>query len=180
MASRLAYRITELICGSVSGEDLRDAERRIPGGDSSAREARSRHVRVQGRDQGGAVVVGAIVEVENTGTSARRSAVSDQEGAYTVPNLEPGPYKISITAPGFRVSQYSVELLARQTVRIDGAMYVSSQAAVVDVVDAAPVVNSDVSLHCRDKDRTRAQRTADSNPTIVMSILESGDTCPGR
>jgi hypothetical protein len=62
-----------------------------------------------------------------------------------VPNLEPGPYKISITAPGFRVSQYSVELLARQTVRIDGAMYVSSQAAVVDVVDAAPVVNSDVS-----------------------------------
>jgi hypothetical protein len=125
------------------------------------------------RDQRGAVVVGAIVEVENTGTSARRSAGSDQEGTYTVPNLEPGPYKISITAPGFRVSQYGVELLAHQTVRIDGAMYVSNQAAVVDVLDAAPVVNSDVSNIAE----TKTGRELNELP-IAITSRSSGSTSP--
>src|SRR3954464_11659412 len=77
------------------------------------------------REQGGAVVVGAVLDVENTGTSAHRSGITDQEGTYTVPNLEPGSYKISISSPGLRTTQYTVELLARQTVRIDGLMNVA-------------------------------------------------------
>ncbi len=98
------------------------------------------------RDSSGAVVAGAIVNLENAGTTARRSALSDDKGAYSVPNLEPGNYKISIQAPGFQTSNYTAELLARQTVRIDGQLSVSSQADQVNVTaEAAAVVNSEVS-----------------------------------
>src|SRR5262249_15497311 len=91
-------------------------------------------------DQSGAVMPGCAITIENTGTSAQRSALTDDTGAYTVPNLEPGTYKVRIELPGFQVSEVtSVQLTARQTVRIDGTMKVATQAESVSVTaEAAP------------------------------------------
>src|SRR5712691_10695787 len=75
------------------------------------------------RDSSGGVVSGCSISMENTGTSARRAALTDQNGSYSVPNLEPGVYEIKMSAPGFQLVTYTnVQLLARQSVRIDGAM----------------------------------------------------------
>src|SRR6185295_15694910 len=52
------------------------------------------------RDSSGALMPGCVVTIENTGTSVRRSTLSDEAGSYTVPNLEPGVYKVSIELPG--------------------------------------------------------------------------------
>jgi hypothetical protein len=99
------------------------------------------------RDQSGAVMPGCAVTVENTGTSLRRSTITDETGAYTAQNLEPGTYKVQIELPGFKVAEYTgVQLRAQQTIRIDGTMSVATQAETVSVTaEAAPIVNTEVS-----------------------------------
>jgi hypothetical protein len=98
-------------------------------------------------DTSGAVMPGCAVTVENVGTSAKRSTVTDETGSYTVQNLEPGMYTVKIELPGFQVTEFtSITLTARQTIRLDGTMKVATQAETVSVMaDAAPVINTEVS-----------------------------------
>jgi len=50
------------------------------------------------KDPSGAVIPGVMVSVKNLGTSATRTAVGDETGTYTVVNLEPGDYEITMEA----------------------------------------------------------------------------------
>jgi len=52
-------------------------------------------------DTNGAVISGATVEVTNTGTGDKRTVVTSDTGAYTVPNLPVGMYSIRVTANNF-------------------------------------------------------------------------------
>src|SRR5262249_28517500 len=65
----------------------------------------------------------------------------------TVVNLEPGDYEITMEQPGFqKVTRTNLQLLARQTVRVDGVMPLSSQAQTVEVsVEAAAPIATEVS-----------------------------------
>jgi hypothetical protein len=126
------------------------------------------------RDPSGAVVAAGVVKVENTGTSARRSTLTDQGGAYSVPNLEPGSYEVTMEAPGFRRAVYSVELLARQNVRIDGQVTLASQAETVNVTaEAGPVINTEVSNIAE----TKTGRELVDLPIAVTS-RSAGSTSP--
>jgi hypothetical protein len=94
------------------------------------------------RDPSGALMPGCTITVRNLGTSATRTAVVDDTGSYAVVNLEPGDYEITMQHPGFqKVTRSNVQLLSRQTVRVDGVMQVGSQAQTVDVSSeaAAPI-----------------------------------------
>ena len=100
------------------------------------------------RDSSGALMPSVVITVENTGTSFRRSTMADESASYSFLNLEPGTYKVTIMAPGFQVAEYTnIQLLARQTIRIDGQMTVASQVETVSVVAdaAAPVITTEVS-----------------------------------
>src|SRR5206468_3684670 len=99
------------------------------------------------KDPSGAVIPGVMVTVKNLGTSATRTAIGDETGSYTVVNLEPGDYEISMEAAGFqKVTRTNVQLLARQTVRVDGVMPLLSQAQTVEVsVQALSPIATEVS-----------------------------------
>jgi Carboxypeptidase regulatory-like domain/TonB dependent receptor len=99
------------------------------------------------KDQSGAVVSGCTVVVKNLGTSAERTTTTDSTGSYTVVNIEPGTYEITMEMRGFQRAEYNnLPLLARQTVRIDGALALGTQAQVVEISTAqeAPI-NTEVS-----------------------------------
>ena len=56
-------------------------------------------------DATGAVVPGATVKIRNTNTNAAREVVSNAEGLYSVPSLQPGVYdtlgtRVRLTAAG--------------------------------------------------------------------------------
>src|SRR5439155_20323420 len=90
------------------------------------------------KDPSGAVIPGVMITVRNPGTSVTRTALADETGSYTVVNLEPGDYEITMEQPGFqKVTRTSLQLLARQTVRVDGVMPLLSQAQTVEVNTAA-------------------------------------------
>jgi hypothetical protein len=52
-------------------------------------------------DSTGAVISGVKVSIENEGTSEVRSISADSAGFYSAPNLLPGKYNVTATAPGF-------------------------------------------------------------------------------
>jgi Carboxypeptidase regulatory-like domain/TonB dependent receptor len=131
------------------------------------------------RDPSGAVVSNSLITVENTGTSAKRETATDASGDYSITNLEPGKYQVTISAPGFQPLVREVELTARETVRVDGQMVVAGQAQSVNVQSEAPVINTDVSNIAETKsgqeliDLPVAIATRGSGSTSPISTLTS-------
>src|ERR687892_2731699 len=56
-------------------------------------------------DDSGGVLPGADVTAIQTDTGFKRSTVSDVTGAYTLPNLPIGPYRLEVSLSGFRSFQ---------------------------------------------------------------------------
>ena len=54
------------------------------------------------RDATGAVLPGAEVTATQTETGVARKTISNETGAYVLPNLPIGPYKLEVGLPGFR------------------------------------------------------------------------------
>ena len=54
------------------------------------------------KDQTGAVLPGVEITATQTATGAKRTAVSDESGSYTLPNLPIGPYMMEASLPGFK------------------------------------------------------------------------------
>src|SRR3989441_5642239 len=128
------------------------------------------------RDSSGALMPTVVITVENTGTSVRRSTMADESASYSFLNLEPGTYKVTMMAPGFQVAEYTnIQLLARQTIRIDGQMTVASQVETVSVVAdaAAPVITTEVSNIAE----TKTSRELFDLP-IAIGSRAAGSTSP--
>ena len=52
-------------------------------------------------DPSGAAVPQAQVTIRNVATGVERAVSTNADGFYTVPNLQPGSYEITVTAKGF-------------------------------------------------------------------------------
>ena len=53
-------------------------------------------------DESGAVLPGVTVTATHTDTGATRTVVTDANGAYALPNLPTGPYRLEAMLQGFR------------------------------------------------------------------------------
>src|SRR5436305_6755712 len=56
-------------------------------------------------DPSGAVIAGAQLSILNKATGITRTVTTDTAGLYSAPNLQPGPYEVSVSAPGFSVTK---------------------------------------------------------------------------
>src|ERR1700682_2054620 len=74
-------------------------------------------------DSSGATVPNAKVTITNTGTNVAFRTLTTSAGDFNAPSLNPGPYKITVEAPGFEKSvTNTVTLTVDQKVRIDVAL----------------------------------------------------------
>src|SRR5262245_5683692 len=70
-------------------------------------------------DSSGAAVPGVAIQAANLATNTTRDAVSDTSGAYSIPNLPPGTYKVTATKTGFQVARMeNVILQVEQVARL--------------------------------------------------------------
>lgn len=53
-------------------------------------------------DSADAVIPGATVNIRNTGTAAEREVFTNEVGAYTITNLIPGDYELTVQSDGFQ------------------------------------------------------------------------------
>jgi hypothetical protein len=92
-------------------------------------------------DPAGAVVAGVGVEAKNTASGSLHPTVTTSTGNYTISELPPGSYQLTITAPGFKtLVRGPIEVGARQILRIDGTLEVGATTESVTVTDAAPLL----------------------------------------
>ncbi len=95
------------------------------------------------KDGQGAVLPGATITITNTATGATRTTVSNASGAYNLPGLPPGTYKLKIELSGFRTYQHENVLLRVDSVtRTDAEMALGGVAETVTVTEATPIINT--------------------------------------
>lgn len=86
------------------------------------------------RDSAGAVIPQATVVLHNRDTNLDRTAVSNDAGAYVMPDVQPGNYDLKVTKNGFGPTVKSgIILLVNQTATYDFALKAGSITQVVDV-----------------------------------------------
>lgn len=95
-------------------------------------------------DPSGAVVPSAMVEIVSEQTALSTSTTAGPQGDYTLPNVEPGRYRVNVSAAGFKTRVVrTVSVSVNQTVRLDVALEVGDVATTVEVKATASVVESD-------------------------------------
>ena len=92
-------------------------------------------------DVSGAVIPNAQVSIKNVDTGQQRAFATDAAGFYSVPNLLPGSYQVTVTAPGFSTevrSGITLTVGAQQVLNI--TLRVGQTTQKVKVSGAAPIV----------------------------------------
>jgi hypothetical protein len=92
-------------------------------------------------DPSGAAIVGARVSVANRATGVNRVAVTDSAGFYSVPNLLPGNYDVTVSSEGFATAkQVDIQLTvgAQQVLNVPLKIGAANQTVLVE--SAAPLV----------------------------------------
>jgi hypothetical protein len=95
-------------------------------------------------DQAGAVVPGSQVELMNVGTGATKTATTDENGTYLFSDIQPGLYKVTISAKGFKtLVQEDVRIEANNIRRLDAQMQVGAVDVSVSVVASSVALQTD-------------------------------------
>src|SRR3984893_17566880 len=93
-------------------------------------------------DQSGGVVPKADVAILNTSTADTRTVTTNADGIYSAPNLQPGPYSVTVTAAGFsKTVQTGLTLTVGASQTLNLTMQVGQSNQTVEVTAEAPTVN---------------------------------------
>jgi hypothetical protein len=95
-------------------------------------------------DASGALIPNAQVQLKNVATNAELNGAADSSGLYQFPQLAPGTYTITVTAPGFGAATKQAQLLVNQPATINfklgvqasQTINVSAEAQTLNRIDA--------------------------------------------
>jgi hypothetical protein len=95
------------------------------------------------RDSSAAVIPGAMVSITNTGTQVTVKAQTNGGGLFAFPNLPPGPYSVTVDAPGFKhLERSGLVLNVDQNAQLDLVLDVGSTTETVRVNSAEPLLET--------------------------------------
>jgi hypothetical protein len=95
-------------------------------------------------DSTGAAIPGATVTVRDAGTNAVHTVVSSEAGTYTVPQLPPGQYTVTVDKASFKsYKQTAITLSIDQVAQVNAALTVGSTGETVEVTSAGPVIQTE-------------------------------------
>ena len=90
------------------------------------------------KDASGGVIAKASVTVTNTATGVQRTAVSNDAGAYSFPNLPVGQYNLDVTSAGFRpYRRTSITVDVNSAILVDAVLEVGETQETVTVQESA-------------------------------------------
>ena len=95
------------------------------------------------RDESGALVAGAKVQVRSLTSGERRETASSERGVYTLPFLPPGQYAIEVSRAGFATTTVKVTLNLAEVVAVEVTLKVSSSAERIEVSSITPLLQTE-------------------------------------
>jgi len=114
-------------------------------------------------DPNGGILPGVTVTVTSATTGAVRTAQSDQQGRYTVTNLAPGPYHVTIELSGFAPVRREVTLGVADARSVDVALTLAGITEAVTVAGEATTL-----------DTTSARLGVNVSPAELQSLPVNG------
>ena len=97
-------------------------------------------------DPNSAVVQGATVTITSNDTGQSKTAVTNDDGLYTVTFLQPGTYSIKAEKTGFSgISLTNVKLEVAQSAKFDLQLQVTGSAVQVEVDTTTPILQTETS-----------------------------------
>jgi hypothetical protein len=95
-------------------------------------------------DASGAVVAGATVKVTDTDEGTSRTFQTDSKGNYEAVDAKPDHYSVEVSKDGFSTQVLpGLQLIARQTLRVDATLQVGARSQQVSVVADAGVITTE-------------------------------------
>src|SRR5436190_18588720 len=95
-------------------------------------------------DPTGAAIASAELSIVNRDTNATAKVISTSSGEYNAPNLQPGTYRVEISAPGFKhFLRQNVVVSASTTVRIDARLQLGQVSEQIEVTTAVSTIQTD-------------------------------------
>ena len=134
-------------------------------------------------DQAGAAVPGATVKITNPATGFSRSVVTNNQGGYSFPSIQPATYTIEVEAGNFKkVIKSQIQALVDTSSEINFSLEPGDVSAVVDITadSIQSVVNTqDASLGNNFVPRQITQLPTDSRNIPDLLSLQPGVTKEG-
>jgi len=98
----------------------------------------------QVNDPSGAGVPDARVTAKNAETGIATEGASDSSGTYTIPQIQPGIYDITVTKTGFVTEAVTaIRVLSSQTVRVDIRLELGTMQQTMSVTGEVALVHTD-------------------------------------
>ena len=95
-------------------------------------------------DPGGAVVANAPIQAKNLSTGIEYSSATSTTGNYTLLQLPPGEYQVTVSVPGFKkYNRSGLTVEVTQTLRIDITLEVGSASESVTVTESASLLRTE-------------------------------------
>jgi hypothetical protein len=127
-------------------------------------------------DKTGAVVPGAQIAATQIQTGTSRSTVSDSAGNYSLPALQPGTYRLVVSAAGLQTTTLeNIVLSVDSTEKVNAQLGVAAANQTVQVSGAAEQINSSTMT----VGQVIGQKTVQEVPLNGRHFLDLGLLIPG-
>ncbi len=93
------------------------------------------------QDTSGAAIPKATVVIVNTANNATLTLTADDKGFFNAPLLQPGTYKVTISAPGFGKYQVDAAVDVSRSTTLEPKLTTGTAETTVEVNEVAPVIN---------------------------------------
>jgi hypothetical protein len=127
-------------------------------------------------DASGAAIPNATVTMVQTDTNFTRVTTTKGDGSYRQEFLPVGPYKITVTAPGFKtLDRTGIVLAVMQNAELSLVLEIGSTAETVDVTAGIPLIN----LGSATVGRTVDNVEIDNLPLVGRNVYQLLSLTPG-
>ena len=127
-------------------------------------------------DPTGAGIPDATLTITQTDTQTSRTVVSKGDGSYRADFLPVGPYKVSVSAKGFKtLDRTGITLTVTEQAHVDLALQAGGESTTVEVTAEVPLLNTGNST----LGRTVTNVEIDNLPLVDRNVYTLLDLTPG-
>ena len=128
------------------------------------------------KDPNGAVVPKATITLLSTEKGTSRSVVTDEDGNYRIPLIQPGTYDIEVQADGFsKAVTRNVAMSIGQSLVYDIVLQVGAITTAIEITTEAPLIQIEQTQQAN----TISQRQVENLPNINRNMTAAVFTLPG-
>ncbi len=96
------------------------------------------------RDEAGAIIPGALVEVLEKESGESFQSASDDSGRYELPPMRRGQWELTAELQGFKKYRQAVELAAGEERKLDATLQIGEITDTIEVVSSTPTFHAEV------------------------------------